>query len=211
MTSPDLEALKALVAKWREQAKILETGVPDFSDGLAASRTECANDLEKALERLLAGQREREPDWWLVPTSYGLQAVKSSNGYKPASQDAIALWAAPPVQEAGRDWLRTAFIKLAAYVAQRHHAEGCPTLAHPYERCTCGWDDMATNITRWNAQLNSPVAEPASLGAEDAAKEIFDLICDFNADKVEKISRTQLEAIIRKHQPIKAGDSGAEE
>lgn len=78
MTSPDLEALKALVAKWREQAKILETGVPDFSDGLAASRTECANDLEKALSRLLASQGKpeaeaasQEPssgeDWVMVP------------------------------------------------------------------------------------------------------------------------------------------------
>lgn len=60
--TPDLEALKALVAKWREQAKILETGVPDFSDGLAASRTECANDLEKALERLLASQGKPEAE-----------------------------------------------------------------------------------------------------------------------------------------------------
>lgn len=40
------EKLETLAAKWRAQCKVLETGQPTFGDGLAASREECARNLD---------------------------------------------------------------------------------------------------------------------------------------------------------------------
>lgn len=43
--------LEQLQERWREQARILKTNMPDFSDGLAASRDECADALTPFIAR----------------------------------------------------------------------------------------------------------------------------------------------------------------
>ena len=52
-SSPPLpsDKLRGLVRKWREQANTLRTEKPDFSDGLSASRDECADELEALLSQ----------------------------------------------------------------------------------------------------------------------------------------------------------------
>lgn len=178
-----------------EAAKKYEKQLAGFSGtarhNFAQAPAKAAIDAIPALERLLAGQQQ--PVAWLDPISGRAVSDAHMNRLGGTREDwlqvyKIPLFSAPPVQEAGREPVAeiTSITPTGAVINFEESFKKLPV----------------------GTKLYSIHAEPASLGAEAAAREIMDLVADKLAGrpdpKIFENCVAYAAEIIRKHQPIKA-------
>lgn len=184
MTSPDLEALKTLVAAHDKCCGYFQYQNHVAGDGDYAALGRAARNAMPSIERLLAGQQEPVAYHYFKQlgghTAGSAYRSERSQWHLDEGWTETPLFAALPVQEAGRE--------------EPVDPKDVPTLAEMRELF---------------ASVDFAPAEPASLGAEAAAREIRDLMDVTEQDLGEYLPTClEIEVIIRKHsqhQPIKAG------